>query len=171
MKFVTALVLFTALGLAPAAHARVFFKRTGILAMTYSNIFTGTKVLVQKVPFEFRYSDDNAACIILVGGKQIECRIDRRDANTVSLYQNAQGAAQFLGTILAGGGQSAYVQNLNRILSTQPFTSTWFLMNYSREKGMKQLHDKEPESFHVYFDQFAAEIPLGEGGQIQRRLQ
>jgi hypothetical protein len=154
-------MVFIVLGLSQGAEARVFFKRAGQLGITYSNIFTGTKALVQKVPFEFRYSDDDTACIVLISGKQFECKSDR-NGTSVTLYMTAAAMNQFLGFIITSGSQSIYVPILSRILSHESYTKNQyaFTLNYSNERGIKQLHDPQPESFHIYFDQFGAEVPL-----------
>jgi hypothetical protein len=153
--------ILAALSLANPAEARVFFKRSGAIGITYSNIFTGTVQLASTVPFEFRYSDDDAACVVLYGGKQYDCKSDRGSSTSETIYMSNPATGLFLASMLNSVNQSSYIGILNRILSVGNYARETFTMNYSSAAGVKQLHDPEPESFHIYYSKFGEEIPLG----------
>lgn len=154
-------LILAVLSMAKPAEARVFFKRSGAISVTYSNIFTGTVQLAANVPYEFRYSDDDAACVVLYGGKQYECKSDRYSSTSETVYMSNAATGLFLSTMLSAVNQSSYIGILSRILSVGNYARETFTMNYSSAAGVKQLHDPEPESFHIYYSKFGEEIPLG----------
>jgi hypothetical protein len=161
-KLLSCLGLFVVLGLAPAAHARNFFKRAANVGITYSNIFTGTVTLVTHAAYEIRYSDDDAICLIIVNGKQLDCKSDR--SSSTSVYLDLKGGAMdnFLNSILSSAGHSNYGPLVTRILSNEIYTQHQypFRFNYSQSGGVKQIHDPQPESFHVLFEKFGPEVQL-----------
>ncbi|HEX4924351.1 MAG TPA: hypothetical protein VFV50_09700 [Bdellovibrionales bacterium] len=146
--------------LSQPAEAREFFKRSGQLRLTYSNIITGTAQVAVNVPFEFRYSDDDRACLLIFGNEQIACGSTRSNSTEVVFGLKATSMEQFMIAVLTAAGQPALRPSMSRILRDATHVERGFRLEYWKSEGAMQLHDIQPESFHVYFAKLGAEIAL-----------
>jgi hypothetical protein len=68
MKLFITILLF-GLTFVTKAEAKTFHKRQATVALTYSNVITGTETVIQMRPVEIRFSNNDDNCLVFKNGQ------------------------------------------------------------------------------------------------------